>query len=334
MAKICYTKDGNKKSLLSLTEKITTPSIHIQKDGNHWYVPLFSGNKGSVIQSGDYIYTLGEFKVGSYRAAISRADVIPVINNFSIDTQIVSRPHGIVSEKIFYGYKLNISFSNDVTNFKFSSYGNEIDTGVSSSIKPKFYYIPYNYSESTIPQDEWISINSFDPRNTLIWVNSEISQDAVFVLSVRNSIGRESQAYINFRIAPEVEIVQISDGRIYAFVRSCTKEDLYLDYGQGAAYDSGLINRIYLDRDNLLSRQEPFEIGTRYRWNSEDLQYNYPQFAGYPANITIFENMSEYPGKNNPDGYIWVYAFPKGKSQCGGIAETKVNLVLCDSYYS
>ena len=72
MATICYTKGGNKKSLLSLTEKITTPSIHIQKDGNHWYVPLFSGNKGSVIQSGAYIYTLGEFKVGSYRAAISR----------------------------------------------------------------------------------------------------------------------------------------------------------------------------------------------------------------------------------------------------------------------
>ena len=321
-------------SLLTLTSRITTPSIHIQKDGNHWYVPLFSGSKGSVIQSGDYNYTLGGLKVGSYRAAISRADVIPVINNFSIDTQRVSSPYGNTTEKIFYGYKLNISFLNDVTDFKFSSYGNEIDTGVSSSIKPNFYYVPYNYSASIIHQDEWISINSFDPRNTVIWVNSEISQDAVFVLSVRNSIGRESQAYINFRIAPEIEIVQISDGRIYAFVRSCTKEDLYLDYGQGAADSPSLVNRFYLGHDDLLSRQEPFEIGTRYQWNSEDLQYKYPQFDGYPANITIFENMSEYPGKVNTDGHIWVYAFPRGKSQCGGIKVIKVNLALCDSYYS
>ena len=60
-------------SLLTLTSRITTPSIHIQKDGNHWYVPLFSGNKGSVIQSGDYNYTLSGLKVGSYRAAESRA---------------------------------------------------------------------------------------------------------------------------------------------------------------------------------------------------------------------------------------------------------------------
>ena len=319
-------------SLLTLTSRITTPSIHIQKDGNHWYVPLFSGNKGSVILSGNYNYTLGGLKVGSYRAAVSRADVIPVINNFSIDAQRVSSPYGYSNKKIFYGYKLNISFSNDVTDFKFSSYGNEIDTGVSSSIKPNFHYIPYNYSDSIILQDEWISINSFDPRNTAIWVDSEISQDAVFVLSVRNSIGRESQAYINFRIAPEIEIVQISDGRIYAFVRSCTKEELYLDYGQGA--EPAFVNRSYLDHNNLLTRQEPFEIGTRYQWYSEDLQYKYPQLDGYPANITIFENMSKYPGKNNPDGYIWAYAFPKGKSQCGCIKDGMVNLVLCDSYYS
>ena len=65
-------KFGN-NSLLTLTSRITTPSIHIQKDGNHWYVPLFSGNKGSVIQSGNYAYTLSGLKVGSYRAAESRA---------------------------------------------------------------------------------------------------------------------------------------------------------------------------------------------------------------------------------------------------------------------
>ena len=64
-------KLGN-NSLLTLSTRITTPSIHIQKDGDHWYVPLFSGSKGAVVQSGDYNYTLGGLKVGSYRAAIGR----------------------------------------------------------------------------------------------------------------------------------------------------------------------------------------------------------------------------------------------------------------------
>ena len=72
-------------SLLTLTSRITTPSIHIQKDGNHWYVPLFSGNKGSVVKSGDYNYTLGGLKVGSYRAAIGREEVIINIYVFSGD---------------------------------------------------------------------------------------------------------------------------------------------------------------------------------------------------------------------------------------------------------
>lgn len=62
----------NGTSYLVMSDKVTTPSIHIQKDGNHWYVPLFSGSKGAVVQSGDYNYTLGGLKVGSYRAAISR----------------------------------------------------------------------------------------------------------------------------------------------------------------------------------------------------------------------------------------------------------------------
>lgn len=116
---LSYTKDGNKKSLLSLRERITTPSIKMvgtemaetmeweahDLGGGHvtysphfvykpmeitLFVPLFVGNKGSVIQSGDYLYTLGEFKVGSYRAAISRE-----VANHSPGIQILSYPSGI-----------------------------------------------------------------------------------------------------------------------------------------------------------------------------------------------------------------------------------------------
>ena len=67
-----YTFKYGDISTLTLSERITTPSIHTQKDGNHWYVPLFEGNKDSVVQSGDYNYTLGGLKVGNFRVAINR----------------------------------------------------------------------------------------------------------------------------------------------------------------------------------------------------------------------------------------------------------------------
>ena len=67
-----YTFKYGDISTLTLSERITTPSIHIQKDDNHWYVPLFKGDKDSVVQSGDYNYTLGGLKVGNFRVAINR----------------------------------------------------------------------------------------------------------------------------------------------------------------------------------------------------------------------------------------------------------------------
>ena len=67
-----YTFKYGDISTLTLSERITTPSIHIQKDDNHWYVPLFEGDKNSVVQSGDYNYALGGLKVGNFRVAINR----------------------------------------------------------------------------------------------------------------------------------------------------------------------------------------------------------------------------------------------------------------------
>lgn len=72
MAKICYTKNGNKKSLLSLTEKITTPSIKIVGPEGTFYTPLFNSTAATVDKD-RYRYTLTNFKVGNYRAAESRA---------------------------------------------------------------------------------------------------------------------------------------------------------------------------------------------------------------------------------------------------------------------
>lgn len=60
-------------SALTLSERITTPSLCLSKNGQTWYVPLFSGNKGSVVKSGKYNYTLGGFNIGNYKVAISRS---------------------------------------------------------------------------------------------------------------------------------------------------------------------------------------------------------------------------------------------------------------------
>ena len=67
-----YTFKYGDISTLTLDERITTPSIHIQKDDNNWYVPLFEGDKDSVVQSGNYNYILGGIKVGNFRVAIGR----------------------------------------------------------------------------------------------------------------------------------------------------------------------------------------------------------------------------------------------------------------------
>ena len=72
MAKISYTKDGNKKSLLSLTERITTPSIKLVGPGGTFYTPLFNSTAATVDKD-RYRYTLSNFKVGNYRAAESRS---------------------------------------------------------------------------------------------------------------------------------------------------------------------------------------------------------------------------------------------------------------------
>ena len=73
LATICYTRNGAKKSLLSLTEKITTPSIKMVGPGGTFYTPLFTGNTGNTHDIGKWRYKLSGFKVGDYHAAESRS---------------------------------------------------------------------------------------------------------------------------------------------------------------------------------------------------------------------------------------------------------------------
>lgn len=60
--------NGKRYSLLSLSSKLTTPSLKVGSS----YVPCFVGNAESEVTSGEYIYTLSPMKVGSTHAAYKR----------------------------------------------------------------------------------------------------------------------------------------------------------------------------------------------------------------------------------------------------------------------
>ena len=147
-------------SLLTLTSRITTPSIHIQKDGNHWYVPLFSGNKGSVILSGDYNYTLGGLKVGSYRAAESRAfrNRAPVIRLKNLPDK---HNDGAVSFDIEYGDADhdNCTIEYGYLYKGFGSYTELRRTGLIDVSTPN------NVSDSNYGQTIHVTV----PRTSVIW---------------------------------------------------------------------------------------------------------------------------------------------------------------------
>ena len=127
-------KLGN-TSLLTLPTRITTPSIHIQKDGDHWYVPLFSGSKGAVVQSGDYNYTLGGLNVGIYRAAIGRVaskTTFTITGSCSVSVSTLTYTYKGNRQYVRkYSFSMSISGGNDyisyvTTNLKrLSASGNE-----------------------------------------------------------------------------------------------------------------------------------------------------------------------------------------------------------------
>ena len=69
MATLSFTaSNGKRYSLLSLPDKLTTPSLKVGSS----YVPCFVGSAESEVTSGEYIYTLSPMKVGSTHAAYKR----------------------------------------------------------------------------------------------------------------------------------------------------------------------------------------------------------------------------------------------------------------------
>lgn len=69
MATLSFTaSNGKRYSLLSLPDKLTTPSLKVGSS----YVPCFVGSAESDVTAGEYIYTLSPMKVGDTHAAYKR----------------------------------------------------------------------------------------------------------------------------------------------------------------------------------------------------------------------------------------------------------------------
>lgn len=72
MASIKLVYGSTTETCWSSTSRITTPSLILNDNGTTRYTPLFSGNAGGTVTSGDYGYTLGHLIVGGKRVALSQ----------------------------------------------------------------------------------------------------------------------------------------------------------------------------------------------------------------------------------------------------------------------
>ena len=76
--------NGKQYSLLSLPDKLTTPSLSVGSS----YVPCFVGNAESEVTSGEYVYTLSPMKVGDTHAAYKRKLSFEAIGHVYIQVQV------------------------------------------------------------------------------------------------------------------------------------------------------------------------------------------------------------------------------------------------------
>ena len=76
--------NGKQYSLLSLPDKLTTPSLKVGSS----YVPCFVGSAESEVTSGEYVYTLSPMKVGNTHAAYKRRFAFEKIGHVYIQVQV------------------------------------------------------------------------------------------------------------------------------------------------------------------------------------------------------------------------------------------------------
>lgn len=90
MATLSFTaSNGKRYSLLSLPDKLTTPSLKVGSS----YVPCFVGSAESDVTSGEYVYTLSPMKVGDTHAAYKRRFAFEKIGHVYIQVQVCGLWH-------------------------------------------------------------------------------------------------------------------------------------------------------------------------------------------------------------------------------------------------
>lgn len=99
MATLSFTaSNGKRYSLLSLPDKLTTPSLKVGSS----YVPCFVGSAESEVTSGEYVYTLSPMKVGDTHAAYKRRLAFENIGHVYIQVQVCGRWHKFDYFKNYY----------------------------------------------------------------------------------------------------------------------------------------------------------------------------------------------------------------------------------------
>lgn len=91
--------NGKRYSLLSLPDKLTTPSLKVGSS----YVPCFVGSAESEVTSGEYVYTLSPMKVGDTHAAYKRRFAFEAIGHVYIQVQVCGL-YGTVSGIPIFAY--------------------------------------------------------------------------------------------------------------------------------------------------------------------------------------------------------------------------------------
>lgn len=178
MATLSFTaSNGKRYSLLSLPDKLTTPSLKVGSS----YVPCFVGSAESEVTSGEYIYTLSPMKVGDTHAAYKRKLSFEKIGHVYIDVYLRS-------SMVEYGFtKYHAHFQRIYTNINgYTAHANitstnQGDTGLIPDYS-KYYYWNGTYTVTHDVTGETVASGTFSVGETVYSNPSPISGTRTFTI--------------------------------------------------------------------------------------------------------------------------------------------------------
>lgn len=283
---------------LVLTERITTPSVIIKKSSSTWYIPLFKGNDGDIVNDSDtvYGYTLGKLKVGSYRAAISREilNSPPTITMMMIDgfrKYYAGNPYN----NIFLDYSTAIISVDDVDNnaayIKLTVDTNTTGHGIYVYDPATTTTEPLKLADSLA--GKLIPISRFtDPHHIELKVNYHVNGNTCdgwikcTVIDEANATA-EARGYVQCDYAVPRTQIEIPDYSVGLFLgRSITIRTKLLD-------DEGVLYYEHATTNFINSGGVPVSIATHTFESSGGTRY-YDAPLVLDSNHLVYENGNRY----------------------------------------